>query len=76
MYPSIIRAHNINRETMIGKIILTGCKHLNPDPNDEMYDQGRAFIESVLARDWIDCGKKYFNLGSTEELLKELEGKK
>lgn len=75
LYPSIIRSHNINRETMIGKLFVNGFGHLNPNPLDTLYDQGRAFMESYLAKDWTDFGRRYFNLGSTLDILKEIESK-
>lgn len=73
MYPSITIAHNINPETMIGKVCLDGFGHFNPNPTDELYDQGKMFIEDLLSKDYGHIGKRYFNLPDTEELLKELE---
>ena len=72
-YPIITGSHNINQETMIGKIILDGYESLNPDPNDVLYDQGKMFIEALLSRDYSFIGNTYFNLPTTEDLLRDLE---
>lgn len=58
---------------MIGKVCLDGFGHFNPNPTDELYDQGKMFIEDLLSKDYGHIGKRYFNLPDTEELLKELE---
>ena len=58
---------------MIGKIIVDGFKHLNPDPSDILYDEGKAFIEAVLSKDYTFVAHTYFNLPDAEELLKEIE---
>ena len=73
MYPSIIISHNIGTETMIGKIILDGFEKYNPDPTDNLYDQGKYFVEDYLSYDYTYVGNKYFNLPTTEELLKEVD---
>lgn len=73
MYPSIIRSHNINPETMIGKVLLEGFDYLNLDPTDKLYDQGKVFIETYLSHDWGFLGKTYFNLPSIEDLVHEVE---
>lgn len=73
LYPSIIIAFNIGRETMIGKLILDGFSHMNPDPTDVLYDQGKTFMEALLSKDWPYIGATYFNLPTTEELLEELD---
>lgn len=73
LYPSIIIAFNIGRETMIGKLVLDGFAHLNPDPTDILYDQGRHFIEALLSKDYSYIGKTYFNLPDIEECVKDLD---
>ena len=73
MYPSILQSHNIDPETMIGKLILDGFEHLNSDPDDDLYDQGKMFIEDYLTRDYTYIGNTYFNLPTTEELITELD---
>ena len=72
MYPAILQSHNIDPETMIGKLILEGFEHLNTDPNDELYDQGKMFVESLLTKDYSYIGNTYFNLPTTEELIDKL----
>jgi hypothetical protein len=72
MYPSIIRSHNINPETMIGKLLLDGFGYLNPDPTDTLYDQGKVFIEAYLSKDWGFVGETYFNLPTSDEMIREL----
>lgn len=58
---------------MIGKLVLDGFGHLNPDPTDILYDQGRNFIEALLSKDYSFIGKTYFNLPDYEECIKELD---
>jgi hypothetical protein len=59
---------------MIGKVILDGFSKYNPDITDPLYDQGKAFIEDLLTYDYGFLGERYFNLPSTEDILKELDG--
>jgi len=73
MYPSIIISHNIGTETMIGKLILEGFDKYNPDPTDDLYDQGKHFIEDYLTYDYSFLCNRYFNLPTTEDILKDLE---
>lgn len=75
-YPMITISHNINQETMIGKIVLSGFEHLNPDSTDILYDQGKAFIEDILTKDNSYIGNTYFNLPTTEEIINKLKGDK
>ena len=58
---------------MIGKLVLDGFGHLNPDPTDIIYDQGRTFIEALLSKDYSYIGTTYFNLPGIEECVKELD---
>jgi hypothetical protein len=59
---------------MIGKLRLSGFAHLNPDPTDILYDEGKAFVEALLTKDYSFIGKTYFNLPNVEDILKDLDG--
>lgn len=72
-YPMITISHNINQETMIGKIVVSGFEHLNPDTTDILYDQGKAFVEALLTKDYGFIGNTYFNLPTTEEIINNLK---
>jgi len=67
LYPSIIRAFNIDTTTQYGRLIIDGM------PPTKEYDAGGQFLEHLESQDWIEIGKKWFNLPSTEELINELK---
>lgn len=71
MYPNITISHNIGTVPMIGKVILEGFEHLNRNPDNKFYDQGKMFIEDYLSKDYSFIGNTYFNLPTGEELLEE-----
>lgn len=73
MYPYIIIAHNIGHESMIGKIILEGFEHLDIDPSEKLYDGGKMFVEALMSKDYSYIGNTYFNLPTTEDIIKEME---
>ena len=77
MYPSIQRAHNICPNSLIGKIIIDGFEHLNPNPSDNKFDAGRLFLEDYMTGDRTIFCHKFFNLPTTEELIEKFkkEGK-
>ena len=99
MYPHIIVSHNIERNTMIGKLIIPGFE-IDPydhffvdeeiydnsddedDDEDELteepevlrkYDAGRDFVEGYLTGDILSFGKRWFNLPSYDELVKDFK---
>ena len=78
MYPFAYIAHNMGQESMIGKLILNGFDHLDPNPEDKLYDGGKMFMEAYLCGDYAFMGNTYFNLPTIEEILDGLdkEGKK
>lgn len=73
MYPNIIISNNIGTIPMIGKVILDGFAHLNLDPTNNFYDQGKMFIEDYLSYDYSFIGKTYFNLPTAEEIIRGIE---
>lgn len=73
MYPSIQRAHNICPNSLIGKIIIEGFDHLNPNPSDKKFDAGRLFLEDYMTGDRTIFCNKFFNLPTTEELIEKFE---
>lgn len=68
MYPHIIIAFNIERNTMIGKLlfedeIIHRYPHLFMDDDDESnYDPGKDFMDNYLTGDINSIGSKWFNL--------------
>ena len=78
MYPFAYIAHNMGQESMIGKLVLNGFDHLDPNPEDKLYDGGKMFVEAYLCGDYAFMGNTYFNLPTIEEILDGLdkEGKK
>lgn len=67
LYPSIIRAFNIDGSTQYGRLLI------GDEPPTKEYDAGGEFTDHLEAQNWIELGKKWFNLPSTEDLIKELE---
>jgi hypothetical protein len=72
MYPFAYIAHNIGQETMIGKLVLDGFDHLDPNPADKLYDGGKMFIEALLTKDYAFMGNTYFNLPTIDDIIKDL----
>ena len=72
MYPNITISHNIGTVPMIGKLQLDGFAHLNRDPNNTFYDQGKVFVEDLLTQDYSFIGNTYFGLPKGEDILKEI----
>lgn len=65
MYPSIIRAYDIDPEAQIGTILFkdeNGTPELCPE-----------FMEVLLTCNPVEIGSKYFNLPRLDELLKVVE---
>ena len=77
MYPHIIIAFNIERNTMIGKLIIEGfnndryehyfikdksSKSDDDDDDDTTYDAGKDFMDNYLTGDILSMGTKWFNL--------------
>jgi DNA polymerase elongation subunit (family B) len=103
LYPSIIRAFNLDKNTQIGKFYLTD-QHIKAklisefgyndlfavsknteatmdyeDGEDNLVandgsteDLGTTLVDSIMSFDFVRIGEKYFDLPSTEELIKEL----
>ena len=57
---------------MIGKLQVDGFAHLNRDPSNTFYDQGKVFIEDLLTQDYSFIGNTYFGLPKGEDILKEI----
>ena len=72
MYPNITISHNIGTVPMIGKLQVDGFAHLNRDPSNTFYDQGKVFIEDLLTQDYSFIGNTYFGLPKGEDILKEI----
>lgn len=67
LYPSIIRAFNIDTTTQYGRL------YIGSQPPTKEYDPAGEFTDHLESKNWIEIGKQWFNLPSTEELIAELE---
>ena len=83
MYPHIIISFNIERNTMIGKLLIEGFdkeqyNHIfdnvestdvdvDNDSDDDI-DAGKDFVDNYLTGDTLSIGSKWFNLPSFDEL--------
>ncbi len=76
MYPNILMSHNQAPHTMYGKCIIENRinnNHYNKfDLDNDLYDAGREFVDNIACKDIGALGKKWFNLPSLEELIKEI----
>jgi len=66
LYPSIIIGYNIDTTTQYGRLFLDGR------PPTKEYDPAGDFIDNLECNNPIQLGKKWFNLPSTEELIKKI----
>jgi DNA polymerase elongation subunit (family B) len=80
MYPFIMVAFNIERNTMVGKLIILDEKfnkdpyeNIFIDPNkkteeDDRYCPGQDFMDNYLTGDMLSLGTKWFGLPTFDEL--------
>jgi len=104
LYPSIIRAFNLDKNTQIGKFFLIDShikskliseygytdlfvvsKNVEADMGGEENEDGEVtydgtsddigttLVDSIMSFDFVRIGEKYFDLPSTEDLVKELD---
>ena len=64
MYPSIIRAFDIDPEALIGSVYF--------DNEEGIPESNPVFMEVLLTNNPLEIGSKYFNLPSLDELIKEV----
>jgi DNA polymerase elongation subunit (family B) len=97
LYPSIIRAYNLDKNTQIGKFflidehiknklikdfdyegLLAQSKNIEADEGSDgtSDDLGTSLIDSLTSFNFSRIGQKYFDLPSTEELVRKIENKK
>jgi DNA polymerase elongation subunit (family B) len=62
LYPSIMRAFNIDPSTQYGRLSIP--KEKSPDG-----DEAFRFVDGFVSGDWLDLGKEWFGLSLPEELL-------
>lgn len=67
LYPSIIRAFNIEATTQHGRLVFEGRRATKDE------DPAGDFIDDLETKNWSKIGHKWFNLSTTEQLLKKLE---
>lgn len=70
LYPSIIRAFNIDTTTQYGRLFIDGIT-----PTKEN-DPALAFIDRLTTKNYINLGKDYYGLPSPTDLARELLNKK
>lgn len=63
LYPSNIRAFNIDATTQYGRLTFEG------NPPTKEYDMGGDFMDNLECQDPINVGKKWLNLPSTSDLI-------
>jgi len=63
LYPNTTLAYNIHNVTQIGKIEIENDNSIKPD----------EFADDILSKDFVEMGKKYFNLSGYEEMGKMFE---
>ena len=66
LYPSIIRAFNIDTTTQYGRLLIDGV-----EPSKE-FDPAFKFIDCLTSKDYINLGKEYYGLPSPTELARKL----
>jgi DNA polymerase elongation subunit (family B) len=97
LYPSIIRAYNLDKNTQVGKFFLIDEHIKNKLVNEFGYDGlfaqsknveadegsdgtsndlGTTLTDSLMSFDVSKIGQKYFDLPSTEDLIRKIEIKK
>jgi DNA polymerase elongation subunit (family B) len=97
LYPSIIRAYNLDKNTQIGKFFLidkhikerletnygyddlfTQSKNIEAEENngESTNDLGPTLVDSLMSFNFVRIGEKFFDLPSTEELIKKIKEKK
>jgi hypothetical protein len=67
LYPSIIRAFNVDATTQYGRLYIGDIM-----PSKE-YDPAGEFTDHLETKNWIEIGKQWFNLPSTEDLINKLK---
>ena len=81
MYPHIIIGFNIERNTMIGKLIIPDVtEDVYPhtffvddkakEKEESRYDAGKDFMDNYLVDDTLSMGSKWFNLPDVMEVDK------
>lgn len=98
LYPSIIRAYNLDKNTQIGKFFLIDShikdKLVTEYGYDGLFEESKnaqaaganlgegsvdvanTLVDSLMSFNFSRVGEKYFDLPSTEELVKKIEEKK
>lgn len=75
LYPSIIIANNIGQNPLIGKVVLKDkWLHINQDPTNTRFDPAKDLFDDLSTLNFSVIGNKWFNLPTTEDLIKEMEG--
>jgi DNA polymerase elongation subunit (family B) len=97
LYPSIIRAYNLDKNTQVGKFFLIDAhiknKLITEFNYDGLFEESKnvqaessstegsvdvanTLTDSLMSFNFSRIGEKYFDLPSTEELVKKIELKK
>lgn len=77
MYPSIAIAFSISPATMVGKLFIPNKQIMDrynaPEIATGKYDAGKDFMEGVLTQNYLMVGTRWFNLPTTDKIIKEFE---
>jgi len=96
LYPSIIRAYNLDKNTQVGKFFLVDehikNKLVNQYGYDGLFEESKniqaegvgsgavdianTLTDSLMSFNFSKVGEKYFDLPSTEDLIKKIEQNK
>ena len=66
LYPSIIRAFNIDTTTQYGRLFIDGIQ-----PSKE-FDPALTFIDKLTSDNYIKLGYEYYGLPKATDLMREL----
>ena len=74
LYPSIIIAFNIGKAPLVFKVFMKKkYKELNEDISNTRYDPAKEMFEDLTTDNYNYAGKKWFNLPTTMDMMKDLE---
>ena len=80
LYPSLMRENNIAPNTQIGMIGIKDKIYAGENPFNlpegiykEQFNRAETFVENFASRNYIEFGKRWFNLAGVEEMLGDID---
>lgn len=74
LYPSIARENNMAPNTQIGKVVIENQIYENENPfNYEFYYRGGRFLMDFNSGNYMEFGKRWFNLAGVRDMMKDFE---